>query len=76
MGLETRQYFVNNNPLEIAVEGRCGGNWTTLVERTHVKAYAGSTIQFAIGGPGECEQIRVLAYPDGGMNRVRVFARK
>jgi allantoicase/CubicO group peptidase (beta-lactamase class C family) len=67
-------YFVNNNPREITVEGLCSNKWVPLVERTKVKAFAANSIQFAIHHPEVCDQIRVTAFPDGGMNRVRVFA--
>ena len=67
-------YFVNNNPREITIEGLCNNKWVPLVKRTKVKAFAANSIQFAIHHPEVCEQIRVTAFPDGGMNRVRVFA--
>jgi allantoicase len=67
-------YFVNNNPREITIEGLCKNKWVPLVERTQVKAFAANSIRFAINHPEVCEQIRVTAFPDGGMNRVRVFA--
>ena len=67
-------YFVNNNPREITVEGLCNKKWVPLVERTKVKAFAANSIQFHLNHPEVCEQIRVTAFPDGGMNRVRVFA--
>jgi allantoicase len=67
-------YFVNNNPREITVEGLCNNKWVSLVNRTNVKAFAANSIQFSIHHPEVCDQIRVTAFPDGGMNRVRVFA--
>ena len=67
-------YFVNNNPREITVEGLCNNKWVLLVKRTNVKAFAANSIQFPIHHPEVCDQIRVTAFPDGGMNRVRVFA--
>ena len=67
-------YFVNNNPREITVEGLCNNKWVPLVMRTNVKAFAANSIQFSIHHPEVCDQIRVTAFPDGGMNRVRVFA--
>ena len=67
-------YFVNNNPREITVEGLCNNKWVPLVKRTNVKAFAANSIQFPIHHLEVCDQIRVTAFPDGGMNRVRVFA--
>jgi allantoicase len=67
-------HFVNNNPREVEIDGLRGTEWVPLVARTEVKAFAGNVIAFAAGGVGPCEQIRVTVFPDGGMNRVRVFA--
>jgi allantoicase/malate synthase/CubicO group peptidase (beta-lactamase class C family) len=67
-------HFINNNPREVAIDGLCGTEWIPLVARTEVKAFAGNIIDFELGGVGPCEQIRVTVFPDGGMNRVRVFA--
>lgn len=67
-------YFVNNNPREITVEGLCNNKWVPLVKRTNVKSFAANSIQFSFSHPEVCDQIRVSAFPDGGMNRVRVFA--
>ncbi|MFM7810037.1 MAG: hypothetical protein ACKPEA_19240, partial [Planctomycetota bacterium] len=66
-------HFVNNNPRELQVEGRTGGAWITLVPRTPVKAYAGNVAEWSVHEPAVCDQIRVTAYPDGGMNRIHVF---
>ena len=67
-------HFVNNNPREIEIDGLRGTEWVPLVARTDVKAFAGNVIAFEAGGVGPCEQIRVTVFPDGGMNRVRVYA--
>ena len=66
-------HFINNNPSAIAVEGRCQNHWITLVDRTPTKAYAGNTLACQIDAPHACDQIRVTVFPDGGINRVRVF---
>ncbi len=66
--------FVNNNPQEISVDGLCAGKWIALVARTNVKAFAGSAVAFAVESAEPCDQVRVTVFPDGGMNRVRVFS--
>ena len=66
-------YFVNNNPREVAIDGLCDNQWVPLVTRTKVKAFAGNAIAFRVDAIGPCEQIRVTVFPDGGINRVRVF---
>jgi len=66
-------HFVNNNPRELLVEGRANGAWITLVPRTPVKAFAANTAEWVTPEPAVCDQVRVTAYPDGGMNRIHVF---
>ena len=66
--------FVNNNPQEVFVDGLCAGKWVKLVARTNVKSFAGSAIALPIESSDPCEQVRVTVFPDGGMNRVRVFS--
>jgi allantoicase len=67
-------YFVNNNPLEVDVDGLVNGEWLKLVEKTNVKAYAGKQIAFPVINNGIVEQVRVRTYPCGGMNRFKVFS--
>lgn len=69
-------YFVNNNPLEIEIDGYSNGEWQSLVSRTNVKAYAGKQVAFDIKNSSAWEQIRVRTYPCGGMNRFRVISTK
>jgi allantoicase/malate synthase len=69
-------YFVNNNPLEISIEGMLGDQWVELVGRTNVKAYAGNQVAFALKELNAIEQVRVRTYPCGGMNRLKVFSVK
>ncbi|MBC7429934.1 MAG: hypothetical protein H7336_15070, partial [Bacteriovorax sp.] len=68
-------YFVNNNPFEISIQGLSNNEWITIVEKTNVKAFAGIKREFKISNDRKYEQIKVIAHPDGGVNRVRVFAR-
>ncbi|MDO9183344.1 MAG: aldolase/citrate lyase family protein [Bacteriovorax sp.] len=68
-------FFVNNNPLETAVLGLVGKDWVTLVARANVKAFAGNLREFAVEFDGVVEQVKVVAFPDGGVNRVRVYSK-
>ena len=68
-------YFVNNNPLLVSLLGFYENKWVTLVGPTNVKAFAGNIKEFKISSDQLFEQIKVIAIPDGGINRVRVFAR-
>jgi malate synthase len=67
------KFFKNNNPNELMIEG-LGKAWTLLVPRTHVKKHAGNQIAFEIHSAEPMSQIKVLIYPDGGINRVRVLS--
>lgn len=68
-------YFVNNNPQEVSILGLSQGKWSTLVERSGVKAFAGNIKEFKVSNECPFEQIKVIIHPDGGINRIRVFAR-
>ncbi|MCM2348532.1 MAG: serine hydrolase [Bacteriovoracaceae bacterium] len=68
-------YFVNNNPLEVLLEGLCGGQWVPLVPLTNVKAFAGNKKEFLIDRPEIFEQIKLQSYPCGGLNRLKVFSK-
>ena len=80
-------YFVNNNPVAMEIlgyvadtgdslGGDTAGKWVPLVARTRVKEFAGCAKEFVIT---QCEhlieRVRVVIFPDGGFNRVRVFAK-
>jgi allantoicase len=69
-------YFVNNNPLEVSVEGLTNGAWTSLVPRTNVKAYAANKFTIDLSPMTKVTQIKLTAFPDGGINRVKAFARR
>lgn len=66
-------HFVNNNPRDVSIDGLMQGIWTPLVARTSVKAFGGNSAVFAVDAVGICDQVRVTIFPDGGMNRVRVW---
>jgi allantoicase/CubicO group peptidase (beta-lactamase class C family) len=67
-------YFVNNNPLEVELEGLVDGKWVTLVKRSNAKAFAGNTRIAQINETGVVSELRYKAYPCGGVNRIRAFA--
>jgi allantoicase/malate synthase/2-oxo-4-hydroxy-4-carboxy--5-ureidoimidazoline (OHCU) decarboxylase len=68
-------YFVNNNPLELAIQGQWGEEWVELVPRTWVKGFAGSQKTFVVQDTRAFEVLRVQTFPDGGLNRLLVFSR-
>jgi allantoicase/malate synthase/CubicO group peptidase (beta-lactamase class C family) len=67
-------YFVNNNPLEIELDGLSHGKWIKLVERKNVKAFAGNRIGFTILTTESVDQVRLRTYPCGGLNRLKVYS--
>ena len=67
-------FFKNNNPREISIQGLAGEKWIPLVEPTNVKAYAGNFVEFKVDRTEKFKQLKITVFPDGGMNRVRVFS--
>jgi allantoicase len=70
-------FFKNNNPWEFSIDGLTSDlKWVTLAQRINVKAYAGNILSVPVQLQDEIQQIRINVFPDGGMNRIRVFSRK
>lgn len=67
------KFFVNNNPLKISIDGLANGTWTELVPVTNVKAFAGCSKEFRISANQIFEQIKIKTFPDGGINRIRIY---
>ena len=67
-------FFVNNNPFEVSLLGLSSGEWKTLAEKVLVKPFAGSKKEILIDSPTEIEEVKLLVYPDGGVNRLRIFS--
>lgn len=70
------QFFVNNNPREVEVLAALGseGEWRPVVARTLVKPFAGNRKVFVVTLPDRFDRILVRTHPDGGVNRVHVYA--
>ena len=68
-------YFVNNNPLEVSVEGHDGKDWITLVAKTVVKPFRGNKKSFSVSRSEKIEKLRLRTYPCGGLNRLRAMSR-
>ncbi len=66
-------YFVNNNPLEVSVDGFTDGKWVSLVTKTNVKAFRGSVKQFELEDKAIYSELKIRSYPCGGMNRFKAF---
>lgn len=67
-------FFVNNNPMHVSIEGWAAGKSFELVAKTKVKAFAGNQKEFFVESPLVFEEITVKAFPDGGINRIKVWA--
>jgi allantoicase len=68
-------YFVNNNPLEVAVEGLVNQQWKPVLAKTNVKAYAGNKVVFRIHSQDIISQLRVTTHPCGGINRFKAYSK-
>ncbi len=69
------KFFVNNNPLSIEIFGKTNGDWISIAGPCGVKAFAGNSQRILIHDKRAISHIRVRTYPDGGINRIHVFAR-
>jgi malate synthase len=68
-------WFVNNNPLEVTVEGLAEGKWVPLLPKTNVKSFRGGTKMVELGGGPVVSELRLRTYPCGGLNRLRAWER-
>lgn len=68
------KYFVNNNPVAVEIDGFANGKWEPLICRTEVKAFAGLEKLFSISDQRIFSELKLRTYPDGGINRINVFA--
>lgn len=68
------EFFINNNPREISIYALFETIWQPLVFKRNVKAYAGNVIKFDISNELKFSQIKINIFPDGGINRLYVFA--
>jgi allantoicase len=68
-------YFVNNNPMHVCIEGKVADKWQTLVPKTLAKCFAGNKQDFKLKLTEEVSELRVKAYPCGGLNRVHAWGR-
>jgi allantoicase len=77
---------VLNNPVALRLLGARAadgslpddGAWVELVARTPVKSLAGASLVLgadALAAAGPFTHVRLETFPDGGANRLRVFAR-
>lgn len=66
-------FFRNNNPQFMAIEAGMGHFDWTLCPRTWVKPYAGNLWRVKVSCAEPIDRIRLLIYPDGGLNRIRVY---
>ena len=70
-------YFVNNNPRAVEVWARRAGDeaWAPMVLRRNIKAFAGNLLRLdVLDSTTVFDEVRVVSVPDGGFNRVRIYA--
>lgn len=72
-------YFVNNNPDFLSVEATtelASDEWFEVIARNPVKAFRAKLKSFELDRPVTASKIRLRIYPDGGVNRFKVFGTK
>ena len=68
-------FFINNNPLFVAVTAGHLGAWVELIEKCPVKAYAGNIKAWEFTEPVPADELKIVIYPDGGINRIHVYGK-
>ncbi len=68
------EFFVNNNPLEVQLEGIKNNKEYPLTQKIKVKAFAGNKKIISIDSQETFEKLKVKVFPDGGINRIHVYA--
>ncbi len=68
-------YFINNNPKTISVlgQGPSDSEWQVLAAQIRVKAFAGNMKKLVFENPKKLKKLRLLVYPDGGINRLGII---
>ena len=67
-------FFVNNNPREVSIDGFLDDQWVELIQKTNVKFFAANQKEFQVESSVKVQRLRVKTYPDGGINRIKVFS--
>ena len=65
-------YFLNNSPRDIDVYGEVDGEWIPMTEKTRVKPWCGNQLRIDCK-PIRTNKVRLRIFPDGGINRFKVF---
>lgn len=68
------KYFVNNNPKAVEVLLKTPEGWRTVAGPLAVKAFAANKKEIILTISHETDQLKVRTLPDGGINRVHVYA--
>lgn len=68
-------FFVNNNPKHMQFLGRVANSmdWVEITDKVFTKPFAGNFQMFNSNYDSEIDQIKILVYPDGGFNRIRIY---
>ena len=65
-------YFLNNAPRDLDVYGEVDGKWVAMTDKTWVKPWRGNQLRIDCA-PIKTDKIRLRLFPDGGINRFKVF---
>jgi malate synthase/allantoicase/CubicO group peptidase (beta-lactamase class C family) len=69
------KYFVNNNPLKLSIDVKTNNKWESIVSEYPSKAYAGNKLEIKPVKLFKSKFLRIAFFPDGGVNRIKVFKR-
>jgi allantoicase len=67
-------FFVNNNPMYVSLFGKINNEWIQISEKTFVKPFAGNKEEIKIKKLELFSQIKIIVFPDGGINRVKIIS--
>jgi allantoicase len=67
-------HFVNNNPRAVRVLGWIQNQWQEISKTASTKEFAGNQQLLPIEAPEPINKILIEIFPDGGINRIHVFA--
>ena len=69
------KYFVNNCPKSISIYAQKDDQWILIKDQFDVKAYAGNLKKVSIESNDQYQLLKFKIFPDGGINRIRVFGK-
>ncbi len=70
------RFFINNNPQFIEIYGKSDEKWKQLVKKDYIKPFRGNFKSYKINDDLDFSELKIILFPDGGLNRVHVYGKK